>query len=102
MNAVGAYGGLSFIAEAAARSGHEATARELGSRVHAYLALLRWLLAEAPQHAGELERASERRLPAFLPVNYFWAGRASSTARSRASRSSSAPPAGRSRSPPRT
>lgn len=73
MNAVGAYGGLSFIAEAAARSGHEATARELGSRVHAYLALLRWLLAEAPQHAGELERASERRLPAFLPVNYFWA-----------------------------
>lgn len=79
MNAVGAYGGLSFIAEAAARRGPEAEAKELGARVHAYLALLRGVVEEAALHhdaLGALDRAESRKLPAFLPTNYFWANAA--------------------------
>jgi hypothetical protein len=76
MNAVGAHGGLSFIIEAAARSGEEAVAKELGNRVHAYLVLLRHVLrgpSDVERAYAAVEASRERKLPPFLPANYFWA-----------------------------
>ncbi|HQQ76744.1 MAG TPA: M14 family zinc carboxypeptidase [Thermoanaerobaculia bacterium] len=74
LNAVGMYGGLSFIIEAAAyESG--APAGDLGNRVDAYLVLYRCFLAGGSRRAEDLatiERARRRPLPAFLPTNYLW------------------------------
>ena len=73
MNAVGMYGGLSFIIEAAAFEG-VAPAGDLGNRVDAYLVLYRRFLAEdgRAEDLAAIERAGKRPLPAFLPTNYFW------------------------------
>jgi hypothetical protein len=75
MNGIGAYGGLSFIIEAAARRGDEATARELGNRVDAYLALLHRFVQGDGQRASDqaaIQQARARTLPPFLPTNYLW------------------------------
>lgn len=75
MNAIGTYGGLSFIMEAAARDGEAAIAKELGNRVDAYLVLLRLFIASDVDRtaAAEAIRAARgRRLPAFIPTNYLW------------------------------
>lgn len=75
MNAIGTYGGLSFIIEAAARHGDEAIARELGNRVDAYLVILR-LLVQGDEHRdadlAAIRAAREQRTPQFLPTNYLW------------------------------
>jgi Zinc carboxypeptidase len=75
LNAIGTYGGLSFIIEAAARDGSEATARELGNRVDAYLVLLRRFVKGGGHRAEDsaaIQKARVRTLPPFLPVNYLW------------------------------
>lgn len=78
MNALATYGGLSFIAEAAARSGADASAKELGNRVDAYLVLLRHFV-DAGGERTTLSRAlrdartGAAMLPDFLPTNYLWA-----------------------------
>ncbi|MEA2236623.1 MAG: hypothetical protein QOC81_1347 [Thermoanaerobaculia bacterium] len=75
MNAIGTYGGLSFIIEAAARDGGEAVARELGNRVDAYLVMFR-LFVKGDGHDAEdrsaIRNARRRTLPPFLPINYLW------------------------------
>ena len=74
LNAVGMYGALSFIIEAAAFEG-TAPAGDLGNRVDAYLVLYRRFLSGGTRRAGDLaaiERARERPLPPFLPTNYLW------------------------------
>jgi hypothetical protein len=75
LNAVGMYGGLSFIIEAAAFEGAGAPAGDLGNRVDAYLVLF-WRFIAGDGHRQEdlaaIERARAKRLPGFLPVNYLW------------------------------
>jgi Zinc carboxypeptidase len=74
MNAVGTYGGLSFIVEAAAGR-DDAIARELGNRVDANLVVFRYLVQSDGRRAGDLaaiREARTRALPPFLPVNYLW------------------------------
>jgi hypothetical protein len=74
LNAVGMYGGLSFIIEAAAYASG-APAGDLGNRVDAYLVLYRRFLSGGSRRAEDLaaiERARKRPLPAFLPTNYLW------------------------------
>lgn len=78
MNAIGAYGGLSFIIEAAARSGAENIAKELGNRVDAYLVLLRRFVrgdGGRAQDRDAIRAARSSSLPMFLPVNYLWVNR---------------------------
>lgn len=74
LSAIGMYGGLSFIIEAAAfESG--ALAGDLGNRVDAYLVLYRRFLAGGSRRAEDLaavEDARKRPLPPFLPTNYLW------------------------------
>ncbi|MGA8808174.1 MAG: M14 family zinc carboxypeptidase [Thermoanaerobaculia bacterium] len=75
MNAVGTYGGLSFIIEAAARDGSEVIARELGNRVDAYLVLFRMFIHDDGHRAEDREairKARTKHLPPFLPTNYPW------------------------------
>lgn len=75
MNAIGAYGGLSFIIEAAARDGDEAIAKELGNRVDAYLVLFRLFLegkGRGADDAAAIRQSRARAMPPFLPVNYLW------------------------------
>lgn len=74
LNAVGMYGGLSFIIEAAAFEG-TAPAGDLGNRVDAYLVLFRRFIAgdgHRQEDVAAVERARARPLPAFLPTNYLW------------------------------
>ena len=74
VNAVGMYGGLSFIIEAAAYEG-AAPPGDLGNRVDAYLVLYRRFLSGGSRRAEDLaaiESARRRPLPAFLPANYLW------------------------------
>ena len=76
MNAMGAYGGLSFIMEAAARSGDEAIAKELGNRVDAYLVLIRRVLAgegSRSEALAAIAKSRGRMMPPFLATNYLWA-----------------------------
>jgi len=75
LNAMGMYGGLSFIAEAAAPKAAAAPPGDLGNRVDAYLTLFRLVLAGDGHRAEDraaLERSRHRSLPAFLPTNYLW------------------------------
>jgi len=75
MNAIGAYGGLSFIMEAAARSGDDAVAKELGNRVDSYLVLIRKVLqgeGDRAEALAAIAKSRSRALPPFLPVNYLW------------------------------
>jgi hypothetical protein len=74
VNAVGMYGGLSFIIEAAAYEG-AAPPGDLGNRVDAYLVLYRRFLSGGGRRAEDLaaiEGARKRPLPSFLPANYLW------------------------------
>jgi hypothetical protein len=76
LNAVGAYGALSFIVEAAVTRSAGDPAADLGKRVDAVLVLLRRFLSERarrPEDLEAIERARARPLPAFLPTNAFWA-----------------------------
>lgn len=74
LSAIGMYGGLSFIIEAAAfESG--APPGDLGNRVDAYLVLYRRFLSGGSRRAEDLaaiEGARKRPLPPFLPTNYLW------------------------------
>ena len=75
LNAVGMYGGLSFIAEAAAPKAAAAPKGGLGNRVDAYLTLFRLVLAGDGRRAEDraaVERSRRRSLPPFLPTNYLW------------------------------
>jgi len=74
LSAIGMYGGLSFIIEAAAYEGAAAEG-DLGNRVDAYLVLYRRFLTGGSRRAEDLaalERARALPLPAFLPTNYLW------------------------------
>ena len=75
LNALGMYGGLSFIIEAAVkRSGNDPSV-DLGNRVDAYLVLFRRFINGDGHRREDLEaiqRARHRPLPAFIPTNYLW------------------------------
>lgn len=75
LNGIGAYGGLSFIIEAAVRHRAKDPSADLGKRVDAYLVLFRRFLEGAGRRAGDLavvERARKLPLPAFLPSDGLW------------------------------
>lgn len=75
LNGIGAYGGLSFIIEAAVRHGSKNPSADLGARVDAYLVLYRRFLEGAGRRADDLavvERARKLPLPAFLPSDALW------------------------------
>ncbi|MCU0223864.1 MAG: hypothetical protein MUF27_07300 [Acidobacteria bacterium] len=75
LNAVGMYGGLSFIIEAAVRRGPDAPPDDLAKRVDAYLVLLRRFLDETGHRAQDLaavEASRRRPPPRFVPTNYLW------------------------------
>jgi len=75
LNAVGMYGGLSFIIEAAVRRGPDAPPDDLAKRVDAYLVLLRRFLDETAHRAEDLaavEASRRRPPPRFIPTNYLW------------------------------
>ncbi len=75
LNAIGMYGGLSFIIEAAVFRGANAPASDLGNRVDAYLVLLRRFVDGAGHRQDDLaavEAARRRPLPQFIPTNYLW------------------------------
>jgi len=75
LNGVGAYGGLSFIIEAAVRHHAKDPSSDLGNRVDAYLVLFRRFL-EGGGHREEdravVEKARKLPLPAFLPSDALW------------------------------
>ena len=76
LNGVGAYGGLSFIIEAAVRRSIADASSDLGKRVDAYLVLLRRFIDGDGRRRDDLAAIEQGRrtpLPAFLPTNYFWA-----------------------------
>jgi len=75
LTAVGAYGGLSFIVEAAVRRAAPDPAADLASRVDAYLVLFWRFLRDEAARPGDLaavESARRRPLPPFVPTNYLW------------------------------
>ena len=75
LNAVGMYGGLSFIIEAAVRRSAPDPSADLAARVDAYLVLFWRFIRETGHRAEDLaavERARARPLPPFLPTNYLW------------------------------
>ena len=75
LNGIGAYGGLSFIIEAAVRHQAPDPQADLGKRVDAYLVLFRRFLEGGGRRAedrGVVERAWARPLPAFLPSDALW------------------------------
>ena len=75
IEAIGAYGGLSFIIESAVRWNAADPLADLGNRVDAYLVLL-WRFVRGDGHRDEdlaaIAAGRSRPLPAFLPVNYLW------------------------------
>jgi hypothetical protein len=75
LNAIGMYGGLSFIIEAGVKRSAENPSADLASRVDAYLVLFRRFI-EGDGHRAEdlaaIESARRRPLPDFIPTNYFW------------------------------
>jgi hypothetical protein len=75
LNAIGMYGGLSFIIEAAARREAAALPEDLPGRVDAYLVLFRRFLRDDVHRAEEIaavEASRRRPLPPFIPTNYLW------------------------------
>jgi hypothetical protein len=75
LNAIGMYGGLSFIIEAAALPDTGAPPPDLPNRVDAYLALLWRFVREGAGHANDaalVELLRGRPLPPFIPTNYLW------------------------------
>jgi len=75
LNAVGMYGGLSFIIESAVMHANAPPAPDLARRVDAYLVLF-WRFVNGDGHRAEdlaaVEQARNRPLPAFIPTNYLW------------------------------
>ncbi len=74
LNAIGMYGGLSFIAEAATPKSAAAPLGDLGNRIDAYLVLFRRLIEGDGHRAADREaiaKARHRPLPAILPTNYL-------------------------------
>ena len=75
LNAVGMYGGLSFIIEGAVMRSGTQTAADLANRVDAYLVLF-WKFIRGDGHRQDdlaaIEAGLARPLPAFLPTNYLW------------------------------
>ncbi len=75
LNAMGMYGSLSFIIEAAVRHKAKDPSADLGQRVDAYLVLFKRFLTGAGRRKGDLEaveKARVRPLPSFLPVDAIW------------------------------
>ena len=75
LNGIGMYGNLSFIIEAAVSRPANGPPEHLGTRVDAYLVLLRRFINADTHRAEDLaavERARRRALPQFIPTNYFW------------------------------
>jgi hypothetical protein len=76
LNGIGMYRGLSFIVEVAARDPKRDPTVDLGKRVDAALALL-WRFVRGDRHRqhdlAAIAESRRRPLPAFIPVNYFWA-----------------------------
>jgi hypothetical protein len=75
LNAVGMYGGLSFIVEDAVRRSVPDPSADLAARVDAYLTLL-WRFVQDDSRRAEdravVEAARARPLPPFLPTNSLW------------------------------
>ena len=75
LNAIGMYGGLSFIIEAGVKRSDKDPSADLGNRVDAYLVLF-WRFINGDGHRREdlaaIESARHRPLPAFIPTNYLW------------------------------
>jgi hypothetical protein len=75
LNAIGAYGGLSFIIESAVRWNARDPLADLGNRVDAYGVLL-WRFVRGDGHResdlAAIAAGRARALPDFLPVNYLW------------------------------
>jgi hypothetical protein len=75
LNGIGAYGGLSFIVEAAVRRSGPDPSADLAGRVDAFLAIL-WSFVNDGRHRAEdlaaVEKARTRPLPPFLPTNTLW------------------------------
>jgi len=75
LNAIGMYGNLSFIIEAAVMREAKGPASDLARRVDAYLILF-WRFINGDGHRQEdlaaVERARHRPLPPFIPTNYLW------------------------------
>jgi hypothetical protein len=75
LNALGMYGGLSFIIEAGVKRSDKDPSADLGNRVDAYLVLF-WRFINGDGHRQEdlaaIEGARHRPLPAFIPTNYLW------------------------------
>lgn len=75
LNGIGAYGGLSFIIEAAVRHRSPNPQADLGKRVDAYLVLFRRFLEGGGRRDEDrtvVEEAWRRPLPAFLPSDALW------------------------------
>ena len=75
LNAIGMYGGLSFIIESAVRRDVPDPQADLARRVDAYGVLLRRFLSDTSHRATDVaavDKARRRPLPAFLPTNYLW------------------------------
>jgi hypothetical protein len=75
LNAVGMYGGLSFIIEAAVKRSAADPSADLANRVDAYLVLFRRFISgdgHRDEDRAGIERARQQPLPPFLPVNYLW------------------------------
>jgi hypothetical protein len=75
LNALGMYGGLSFIIEAAVKRSDGDPSTDLGNRVDAYLVLFRRFINGDGHRREDLEaiqRGRHRPLPAFIPTNYLW------------------------------
>jgi hypothetical protein len=75
LNGLGAYGGLSFIVEAAVSRSAADPSADLAKRVDAYLAVL-WSFVRDDRHRAEdlaaIEGARSRPVPDFVPTNILW------------------------------
>ncbi len=75
LNGLGAYGGLSFIVEAAVSRSVANPSADLAKRVDAYLAIL-WAFVRDDRHRAAdlaaIEGAWSRPLGPFIPTNYLW------------------------------
>ena len=75
LNAIGMYGGLSFIIEAGVKRADKDPSSDLGNRVDAYLILLRRFIngdGHRQEDLAAIEHARHRPLPTFIPTNYLW------------------------------
>jgi hypothetical protein len=74
-NGLGNYGGLTFIIESGVKRDAANSDADLGIRVDAYLQIFLQLLYNDTHREADraaIDRAREREVPSFIPVNYFW------------------------------